>query len=159
MVNALVDNLGQSAASGARAFPTAEAMASVPESFYRETGPSRVPQRVPPRARFWRGRRGIRGRRTRRPSRPTGRRGCVKALGPPRNRAIRRGPSDDAPRAALPTDPGLVDTPQVREGQRVGRPAMRPWNDAFAAMGGTAGSRSGSTSRGTGCPTSHPVPA
>ena len=37
MVNALVDNLGEQAASGARAFPTAEAMASVPESFYRET--------------------------------------------------------------------------------------------------------------------------
>ena len=37
MVNALVDNLGEPAASGARAFPTAEAMASVPESFYRET--------------------------------------------------------------------------------------------------------------------------
>jgi N-glycosylase/DNA lyase len=37
MVNALVDNLGESAASGAHAFPTAEAMASVPESFYRET--------------------------------------------------------------------------------------------------------------------------
>jgi 3-methyladenine DNA glycosylase/8-oxoguanine DNA glycosylase len=37
MVDALVDNLGASAASGARAFPTAEAMASVPESFYRET--------------------------------------------------------------------------------------------------------------------------
>jgi 3-methyladenine DNA glycosylase/8-oxoguanine DNA glycosylase len=37
MVNALVDNLGESAASGARAFPTAQAMASVPETFYRET--------------------------------------------------------------------------------------------------------------------------
>jgi 3-methyladenine DNA glycosylase/8-oxoguanine DNA glycosylase len=37
MVNALVDTLGESGASGARAFPTAEAMASVPESFYRET--------------------------------------------------------------------------------------------------------------------------
>jgi hypothetical protein len=37
MVNALVDNLGERAASGAHAFPTAEAMASVPESFYRET--------------------------------------------------------------------------------------------------------------------------
>lgn len=37
MVNALVDNLGERAASGAQAFPTAEAMASVPESFYRET--------------------------------------------------------------------------------------------------------------------------
>src|SRR6266498_3890476 len=37
MVNALVDNLGERAASGTRAFPTAEAMASVPESFYRET--------------------------------------------------------------------------------------------------------------------------
>lgn len=37
MVSALVDNLGASAASGARAFPTAEAMASVPETFYRET--------------------------------------------------------------------------------------------------------------------------
>src|SRR5207249_9862207 len=36
MVNALVDNLGEKATSGARAFPTAEAMASVPESFYRE---------------------------------------------------------------------------------------------------------------------------
>jgi 3-methyladenine DNA glycosylase/8-oxoguanine DNA glycosylase len=37
MVNALVDNLGETGASGAPAFPTAEAMASVPESFYRET--------------------------------------------------------------------------------------------------------------------------
>src|SRR4029077_17517920 len=37
MVNALVDNLGKPAATGARTFPTAEAMASVPESFYRET--------------------------------------------------------------------------------------------------------------------------
>jgi 3-methyladenine DNA glycosylase/8-oxoguanine DNA glycosylase len=37
MVNALVNNLGERGASGARAFPTAEAMASVPESFYRET--------------------------------------------------------------------------------------------------------------------------
>jgi 3-methyladenine DNA glycosylase/8-oxoguanine DNA glycosylase len=37
MVNALVDNLGEGAASGTRAFPTAKAMASVPESFYRET--------------------------------------------------------------------------------------------------------------------------
>jgi 3-methyladenine DNA glycosylase/8-oxoguanine DNA glycosylase len=37
MVNALVDNLGEPAASGDRAFPTAAAMASVPESFYRET--------------------------------------------------------------------------------------------------------------------------
>ncbi len=37
MVNALVDNLGEAAASGARAFPTAAAMASVPERFYRET--------------------------------------------------------------------------------------------------------------------------
>jgi 3-methyladenine DNA glycosylase/8-oxoguanine DNA glycosylase len=37
MVNALVEHLGESAASGAHAFPTAEAMAAVPESFYRET--------------------------------------------------------------------------------------------------------------------------
>ena len=37
MVNALVDNLGEAGASGSRAFPTAAAMASVPESFYRET--------------------------------------------------------------------------------------------------------------------------
>src|SRR5207247_7630322 len=37
MVNALVDDLGETGASGARAFPTAEAMASGPESFYRET--------------------------------------------------------------------------------------------------------------------------
>jgi N-glycosylase/DNA lyase len=37
MVNALVDNLGEAGASGARAFPTAAAMASVPASFYRET--------------------------------------------------------------------------------------------------------------------------
>jgi 3-methyladenine DNA glycosylase/8-oxoguanine DNA glycosylase len=37
MVNALVDNLGERAASGTRAFPTAETMASVPETFYRET--------------------------------------------------------------------------------------------------------------------------
>jgi 3-methyladenine DNA glycosylase/8-oxoguanine DNA glycosylase len=35
MVRALVDNLGESAAGGARAFPTPEAMASAPESFYR----------------------------------------------------------------------------------------------------------------------------
>jgi 3-methyladenine DNA glycosylase/8-oxoguanine DNA glycosylase len=37
MVRALVDNLGESAAGGARAFPTPEAMASAPESFYRRT--------------------------------------------------------------------------------------------------------------------------
>jgi 3-methyladenine DNA glycosylase/8-oxoguanine DNA glycosylase len=37
MVNALVEHLGERAASGAHAFPTAEAMASVPESFYRGT--------------------------------------------------------------------------------------------------------------------------
>ena len=37
MVNSLVDNLGERASTGARAFPTAEAMASVPESFYRQT--------------------------------------------------------------------------------------------------------------------------
>ncbi|HEU5279053.1 MAG TPA: hypothetical protein VFU26_09145 [Gaiellaceae bacterium] len=37
MVTALVEHLGESGASSARAFPTAEAMASVPESFYRET--------------------------------------------------------------------------------------------------------------------------
>jgi 3-methyladenine DNA glycosylase/8-oxoguanine DNA glycosylase len=37
MVNALVQQLGEAAPTGARAFPTAEAMASVPETFYRET--------------------------------------------------------------------------------------------------------------------------
>jgi N-glycosylase/DNA lyase len=37
MVTALVDHLGEAAPTGARAFPTAEAMASVPETFYRET--------------------------------------------------------------------------------------------------------------------------
>jgi N-glycosylase/DNA lyase len=37
MVNALVESLGESAAGGPHAFPTAEAMASVPERFYRET--------------------------------------------------------------------------------------------------------------------------
>jgi 3-methyladenine DNA glycosylase/8-oxoguanine DNA glycosylase len=37
MVDALVDNLGEQGASGSRAFPTADAMASVPETFYRET--------------------------------------------------------------------------------------------------------------------------
>ena len=37
MVNALVGQLGESAATGGRSFPTAEAMASVPERFYRET--------------------------------------------------------------------------------------------------------------------------
>jgi 3-methyladenine DNA glycosylase/8-oxoguanine DNA glycosylase len=37
MVNALVEKLGETGASGARAFPSAEAMGSVPESFYRET--------------------------------------------------------------------------------------------------------------------------
>jgi 3-methyladenine DNA glycosylase/8-oxoguanine DNA glycosylase len=37
MVTALVDNLGEPAAGGdARAFPTAEAMAAAPESFYRD---------------------------------------------------------------------------------------------------------------------------
>jgi N-glycosylase/DNA lyase len=37
MVTALVENLGEPAAgSGARAFPSAEAMAAAPESFYRE---------------------------------------------------------------------------------------------------------------------------
>src|SRR5439155_24828523 len=71
-----------------------------------------------PRARCRRGRRGIRGRRTRCPKRLTGRRSGVKALGPARNRSVRRGPSDDAPRATFPTDPGFVDAPQVREGQR-----------------------------------------
>jgi len=37
MVNALVQQLGEAAPTGAHAFPTAEAMASVPETFYRET--------------------------------------------------------------------------------------------------------------------------
>jgi 3-methyladenine DNA glycosylase/8-oxoguanine DNA glycosylase len=37
MVAALVGHLGEAAANGAHAFPTAEAMASVPERFYRET--------------------------------------------------------------------------------------------------------------------------
>jgi N-glycosylase/DNA lyase len=37
MVTALVEHLGEAAPTGARAFPTADAMASVPESFYRET--------------------------------------------------------------------------------------------------------------------------
>jgi 3-methyladenine DNA glycosylase/8-oxoguanine DNA glycosylase len=37
MVNALVGHLGERAATGAQSFPTAEAMASVPERFYRET--------------------------------------------------------------------------------------------------------------------------
>jgi 3-methyladenine DNA glycosylase/8-oxoguanine DNA glycosylase len=37
MVNALVEQLGEAATTGAHAFPTAEAMASVPETFYRET--------------------------------------------------------------------------------------------------------------------------
>jgi len=37
MVNALVEQLGEAAPTGAHAFPTAEAMASVPETFYRET--------------------------------------------------------------------------------------------------------------------------
>jgi 3-methyladenine DNA glycosylase/8-oxoguanine DNA glycosylase len=37
MVNALVSQLGEAAPTGARAFPTAEAMASVPETFFRET--------------------------------------------------------------------------------------------------------------------------
>jgi 3-methyladenine DNA glycosylase/8-oxoguanine DNA glycosylase len=37
MVSALVEHLGESAANGAHAFPTPDAMASVPESFYRET--------------------------------------------------------------------------------------------------------------------------
>lgn len=37
MVSALVEQLGEAAPTGARAFPTAEAMASVPETFYRET--------------------------------------------------------------------------------------------------------------------------
>jgi N-glycosylase/DNA lyase len=37
MVSAIVEHLGESAATGAHAFPNAEAMASVPESFYRET--------------------------------------------------------------------------------------------------------------------------
>jgi 3-methyladenine DNA glycosylase/8-oxoguanine DNA glycosylase len=36
MVSALVNHLGEAAPTGARAFPTAEAMASVPESFYRD---------------------------------------------------------------------------------------------------------------------------
>lgn len=37
MVDALVEHLGEAAPTGAHAFPTADAMASVPESFYRET--------------------------------------------------------------------------------------------------------------------------
>ena len=37
MVNALVEQLGEAAPTGARTFPTAEAMASRPETFYRET--------------------------------------------------------------------------------------------------------------------------
>jgi 3-methyladenine DNA glycosylase/8-oxoguanine DNA glycosylase len=37
MVSALVEQLGEPAATGARAFPTAEAMAARPETFYRET--------------------------------------------------------------------------------------------------------------------------
>jgi 3-methyladenine DNA glycosylase/8-oxoguanine DNA glycosylase len=36
MVTALVENLGEAAGSGARAFPTADAMAAEPEGFYRE---------------------------------------------------------------------------------------------------------------------------
>jgi 3-methyladenine DNA glycosylase/8-oxoguanine DNA glycosylase len=36
MVSALVEQLGEAAPTGARAFPTAEAMASVPETFFRE---------------------------------------------------------------------------------------------------------------------------
>jgi N-glycosylase/DNA lyase len=36
MVKALVENLGEQAEGGARAFPTAESMAVQPESFYRE---------------------------------------------------------------------------------------------------------------------------
>jgi N-glycosylase/DNA lyase len=36
MVSALVEQLGEAAPTGARAFPTAEAMASVPERFFRE---------------------------------------------------------------------------------------------------------------------------
>jgi N-glycosylase/DNA lyase len=37
MVSALVEQLGEAAPTGARAFPTAAAMASRPETFYRET--------------------------------------------------------------------------------------------------------------------------
>jgi hypothetical protein len=37
MVHALVEQLGEAAPTGAHAFPTAEAMASRPETFYRET--------------------------------------------------------------------------------------------------------------------------
>jgi 3-methyladenine DNA glycosylase/8-oxoguanine DNA glycosylase len=36
MVTALVEQLGEAAPTGARAFPTAEAMASVPQTFFRE---------------------------------------------------------------------------------------------------------------------------
>ena len=36
MVSALVEHLGEPAPTGAHAFPTVEAMASVPESFYRD---------------------------------------------------------------------------------------------------------------------------
>jgi N-glycosylase/DNA lyase len=36
MVNQLVNELGEAAADGSRTFPTAEAMAAMPESFYRE---------------------------------------------------------------------------------------------------------------------------
>jgi 3-methyladenine DNA glycosylase/8-oxoguanine DNA glycosylase len=37
MISALVEHLGDAAPTGAHAFPTAEAMASLPETFYRET--------------------------------------------------------------------------------------------------------------------------
>ena len=37
IVNALVEHLGEAAPTGAHAFPTAQAMASMPEQFYRET--------------------------------------------------------------------------------------------------------------------------
>ena len=37
VVNALVEQLGEAAPAGAHAFPMAEAMASVPETFYQET--------------------------------------------------------------------------------------------------------------------------
>jgi 3-methyladenine DNA glycosylase/8-oxoguanine DNA glycosylase len=37
MISALVEHLGEAAPTGAHAFPTAEAMASLPETFHRET--------------------------------------------------------------------------------------------------------------------------
>ncbi len=91
MATALVENLGKQATeTGARAFPTAEAMATEPEAFYRDV--VRAGYRSP----------------------------YLRITTPrsPRNRPVRRGALDDAARAALAPDPRLLDPAEVRAPER-----------------------------------------